>query len=223
MKNERALNMASRSFAVIGFLASALVVSFAQGAPAPPRAPAPAPRPVLAKVAVISFQLAVFQTADFRNRFDALKKKYTPRTDEIKSLNDEISNLDKQLQADSDKLTEKERESRAATIDRKKSQAQRITKDAQNDFQGDVQQIYSDVATKLNGVVTDYAKKHGYTMVIGVVHNAQKPSPVLWSNPSADITQAVVDEFNTRSGAPAPAAHPAAKPARPVATPGKTH
>ncbi len=201
----------SRSFAIVAVLASAVVVSAAQTtSTAKARAVPP-------KVAVISFQMAVFQTNEFRREFDALKTKFAPKNEQVKTLNDEIAGLEKQLQAETDKLSDLERASRAQAIERKKSEAKRFTEDAQKDFEQEVQQIYSGVASKLNDVLSAYAKKQGYTMVVGVVHNPQQASPVLWTNPSADITQGIVDAFNAKPDAPVSPARPAAKPVKPKA------
>jgi outer membrane protein len=201
----------SRSFAIVAVLASAVVVSAAQTTSTAKA------RVVPPKVAVISFQMAVFQTNQFRREFDALKTKFAPKNEQVKTLNDEIAGLEKQLQAEADKLSDQERASRAQAIERKKSEAKRFTEDAQKDFEQEVQQIYSGVASKLNDVLSVYAKKQGYTMVVGVVHNPQQASPVLWTNPSADITQVIVDAYNAKPDAPVSPARPAAKPVKPQA------
>ena len=217
MKTERVLNPLNRSFAIAALLVSIVVASPAQ------TKPAAKPRPVTPKIAVVSFQMAVFQTNEFRREFDALKTRFAPKIEQAKTFNAEIADLEKQLQADAGKLNDQERAGRAEVIDRKKSQAKRFTDDAQHDFEQEVQQIYAGVASKVNDVVSAYAKKQGYTMVVGVVRSQQVPSPVLWTDPSADITQAVVDACNVPPPAPVPPIQSSAKPAKPRAKPRNAH
>src|SRR5580693_319899 len=121
-----------RSLVLIVTLASGMVLSAAaQTSPAPAAQAAPAGP---AKVAVIEFQAAVGQTNEFQRSFTDLQKKYEPKRNQLKTQADEIDSLEKQLQAQGDKLSDAERASRAKVIDDKKKQAQRFAEDAQNDL-----------------------------------------------------------------------------------------
>src|ERR1035441_9299552 len=125
-----------RSLALVFTLASGFALSAAAQTPA---APASAPAGPT-KIAVIAFQAAVGQTNEFQRNFADLQKKYEPKRAAIKTLSDEVDNLTKQLQTQGDKLSDAERASRAKTIDDKKKQLQRTGEDAQNDFQGEMQE-----------------------------------------------------------------------------------
>ncbi len=120
-----------RSLALVVMLASGLVLSAAAQTPAAPAAsaaPAAVRRP--AKIAVIAFQLAVAQTNEGQRDFADLQKKYAPKEAALKSLNDEIDNLTKQLQAQGATLSAKpSAPTRAKTIDDKKKQLDRDTED----------------------------------------------------------------------------------------------
>jgi len=179
---------------------------------AAPAAAVPAGPP---KIAVIAFQEAVAQTNDFQRKFADLQKKFDPKRQELKTLNDEIANLQKELQAQSATLSDAERARRAKAIDEKQKQLKRTGEDAQGDFQQQMQQTYADVASKVVDVMNSYAQEHGYTVVLDG-GNQQQPV-VLYATPSADITKAVVDAYNVKSGVPAPPAQPtAAAPAAPT-------
>jgi outer membrane protein len=157
-----------------------------------------------AKVAVIAFQAAVTQTNEFQRNFADLQKKYDPRRQQIKSLSDEVDNLTKQLQAQGGQMTDAERVSRSRTIDEKKRQLDRETQDAQSDFQNDAQQLISGMAGKVGGVMTELAAKLGFTLVLDA--GDQQTATVLYAIPSSDITKAVIDAYNAKSGIPAPPA-----------------
>ena len=207
-----------RSVAFVLTLASGLALNAAAQTPSAPGAAAPAVAAPAAttpagpaKIAVVAFQVAVAQTNEGQRSFADLQKKYQPKQTQLKSLNDEIDNLTKQLQASGEKLSEEERAARAKTIDDKKKQLQRDAEDAQNDMQNEMQELYSSLASKVYDVLNDYSKQHGFTLVLDV---AQQQSPVLYATESTNITKAIIDAYNVKSGVPAPS--PAAAGSAPV-------
>jgi outer membrane protein len=192
-----ALNAAAQVPAAPSLSSSAPASSSAAGtAPAGP-----------AKIAIVAFQVAVAQTNEGQRNFADLQKKYDPKRQQLKALNDEIDGLTKQLQSQGDKLSESERSNRAKTIDDKKKQLQREAEDAQNDMQQEMQQLYQTLASKVYDVLAGYAQEHGYTLVLDV---AQQQTPVLYATDSTNITKAVIDAYNVKSGVPAPPTQPAA-------------
>jgi len=104
------------------------------------------------------------------------------------------------------------------TIDDKTKQLQRSAQDLQSNEQQDGQQTFNQVANKVGEVMISYAQQQGFSLVLDA---GQQNSNVLWAMPSTDITKAVIEAYNTKSGVPAP---PAAVPSAPAprATPG-TH
>ncbi len=194
------------SVALVLTLASGLVLTAAAQTPsAPDAAAAPAATAPAgpAKIAVVAFQVAVAQTNEGQRSFADLQRKYQPKQTQLKALSDEIDNLTKQLQASGDKLSDNERAARAKTIDDKKKQLERSAEDAQNDMQNEMQELYSSLASKVYDVLNDYSKQHGYTLVLDV---AQQQSPVLYATESTNITKAIIDAYNVKSGVPAPPA-----------------
>jgi outer membrane protein len=155
-----------------------------------------------ARVAVIAFQAAIGKTNEFQRDLADLQKKYGPRRDQLKTLSDQVDSLTKQLQDQGTQLSESERVSRARTLDEKKKELDRETQDAQSDFQNDLQQLVSTIAEKVGTLMTDYATKHGYTLVLDA--GDQQNAMVLYAVPSTDITQTIIDAYNEKSGVPAP-------------------
>ena len=201
-----------RSLAILVTLASGLVLSAAaQTSPAASAGPA--------KVAVIAFQAAVGQTNEFQRDFADLQKKYEPKRNQLKSMADEIDTLEKQLQAQGDKLSDAERASKAKTIDDKKKQAQRFAEDAQNDLTQEMQEVYNGVASKVYDVLASYAQQQGFTLVVDGSSNQQQAPVVLYASPSTDITKAVIDAYNLKSGVPPPPPPPTAAAPKPAVKP----
>jgi outer membrane protein len=191
------------SVALVLTLASGFALNAAAQIPSAPASPAAAAAPSgPAKIAIIAFQPAVAQTNEGQKAFADLQKKYQPKQTQLKSLSDEVDKLTKDLQAQGDKLSEPERAARAKTVDDKKKQLERSAEDAQNDFQNEMNELYGALAQKVYDVLNDYAKQHGYTLVLDI---AQQQSPVLFANDSSNITKAVIEAYNTKSGVAAPA------------------
>ena len=185
-----------RSLALILTLASGFALSAAaQTTVAPATAPGPA------KIAVIAFQVAVAQTNEGQRDFADLQKKFEPRRDQLKTLSDQIDTLTKQLQAQAATLSEAEQQTRARAIDEKKKQLDRDSQDAQSDFQQAIQDMYTALASKVYDVMEDYAKQHGFTMVIDI---SQQQSPVLYATANVNISKEIIDAYNLKSGVPAP-------------------
>ena len=68
--------------------------------------------------------------------------------------------------------------------------------------------------SKVYDVMQSYAEQQGYTLVLDV---SQQQSPVLYAINSTNITKAVIDAYNLKSGVPAPPAQPAAAAPKPAA------
>jgi outer membrane protein len=205
-----------RTVATVIALASCLALNAAAQTPA---AATPAAAPAgPAKIAIIGFEQAVSATNDFKRRFADLQKKYEPKRTQIQTLNTEIASLQKELQAQSATMTDADRAAKAKQLDDKQKELKRTGEDAQADFQQDMQQTYSTVAGKVAETLDAYAKDHGYTVVLDG-GNQQVPV-VLYASESTNITKAIVEAYNTKSGIPAPESPAAAS--APTPRPGAT-
>jgi outer membrane protein len=205
----------NRKFASTAALALGLTLG-AAAQTVPPASASPAASP---KIAVISFQLAVAQTNEGQRSLAEIEKKYDPKRQKLKAQSDELDALNKQLQTQNDKLSDTERASRAKTIEDKKKIFDRDVADAKNDFQTEMQDMISGLASKVYDVLAAYAQKQGYTLVLD---ESQQGGPVLIASPKTDITKAIIEAYNVKSGVPAPpaaAAPSAAKPAPQSAKP----
>jgi outer membrane protein len=167
--------------------------------------------PAVPKVGIVAIQAALANTNEGKKELDALQQRFGPKEAELKTMNDEVENLKKQLQAQGDKLSEDERNNRVKTIESKQKTLQRNLDDAQTEFQQAQQEVINRLGGKMLKVMEDYAQKNGYTVIMDV---SSPQTPVLYAAQSTNITQQLVDAYNVAnpSAAPAPAA-PAPKPA----------
>ncbi len=204
------------------FVVAALAATFAVGAVAQTSLPPSAPLPASAtaaptgatKIAVIAFQPAVAATNEGRAAFARVQQKFQPKQTELKGLSDQIDTLKKQLQADGSTLSQEERATRLRTIDDKEKSLQREAQDAQADFQQAMSEAYQGIAQKFYAVLQDYCQENGYGAVFDM---SSQQTPVVWASKTADISEAVVQEYNQKSGVAAPPTS-AAQPATPATT-----
>jgi outer membrane protein len=206
----------SRSLSLVCLLVSGLSLSaVAQAGAAAPGAAANSAAPSTpststSKIAVINFQGAVAQTNEGQRNFSELQKKFDPKRTALKTQSDEVDALKKQLQASGDKLSDTERQTRLKSIDEKEKALQRSAEDAQNDFQQEMQETYQQLAEKVYGVLQSYAQQNGYSVVLDAAASQQQAPTVLWANQGTDITRAVIEAYNTKSGIPAQPSVPSA-------------
>jgi outer membrane protein len=218
---------ASATLAVVfGFSLFALAQT-APAAGAPAAAPAPnAPSAAAAaakatgtKIGTINIEQAIFASNEGRRDFDTLAKKFEPKQNELKSLADEIDSLNKQLNAQQDKLNDESRDKLVKQIETKKKSFDRATQDAQEDFQAQQGEIGNKILTKMAPIIQKYVVDNGYGLLLDT-SQAWPRSPVIVSMPVMDITQPIVEAYNVQSGVPAPpAGSTAQKPAAKSSTP----
>jgi outer membrane protein len=204
-KSKEFQNIMKRSLFVITALAATFAVGAVAQTSQPPSAPAPEAAAVsptgATKVAVIAFQPAVAATNEGRAALAKVQQKFQPKQTELKGLSDQIDALKKQLQADGSTLSEQERATRLRTIDDKEKSLQREVQDAQSDYQQAISETFQGLAQKFLAVLQDYAQANGYGAVFD---SASQQTPVVWYSKAADISEAVVQEYNQKSGVAAP-------------------
>jgi outer membrane protein len=209
----------------LSVIALAQAADPAAGAPAaattpnaPSAAAAAAAKATGTKVGTINIEQAIFSSNEGRRDFEVLGKKFEPKQNELKGLADEIDSLKKQLNAQQDKLNEESRDKLVKQIETKQKSFDRATQDAQEDFQGQQGEIGNKILTKMAPLIVKYSSENGYGMILDTSQQWPR-GPVIWYGPAVDITQPIVEAYNTQSGVAAPAAGSVApKPVRPAAS-----
>jgi outer membrane protein len=187
----------------------------AASSPATSAASTSAPTGAVTKVGTINIEQAVLGSNEGQRDFEGLRKKLEPKQNELKSQNDELESLQKQLQTQDGKLNDDARAALVKQIETKKKSFDRAVQDAQEDAQNQQKEIFQRILQKMAPSIVQYAKDSGLSMIVDI-SNPWPQSPVLWANEGVDITKPVVDAYNVQSGVPAPAA--SGGPAKPAAT-----
>lgn len=171
-----------------------------------PAAPAAvAPHAVPAKIALIEYEQVAAATNEGQRAIQEIQTKYAPKKTQIDSESAEVDSLKKQLQSAPSTLSDEERSSKLRTIDTKEKQLQRDAQDATQAYNGDLQDALGKVAQKLGPTVMKYVQDNGYTLLLDLSgQQAQGGVTVMWAQPGTDISQAIVEAYNTSSGVAAP-------------------
>ena len=174
------------------------------------------------KVGTINIQEAIFGSNEGQKEIQVLQKKFEPKQAELKSQNDELESLKKQLNTQGDKLNEDAAGNLKKQIETKQKSFDRNVQDAQEEFGSQQQDIASKILQKMAPMIVKYSQENGF----GIIVDTSKPWPqsnVLWWGEAVDITKPVVEAYNVQSGVaapPAPAGSAAPKPTTPRAPSG---
>src|SRR5947209_3160606 len=188
-----------------------VISAFALGLATLAHAQAAAP----SKVAIIHVQNAILQTKDGQRAQGELNTKFTPKKNAIEKKQSDIAALQDQMKKGSATMSDDAKNKIARDIDSNQKSLQRDTEDFEADVQQEEGKIMQDLGQKMMDVIIKYATQNGFSMVVDV---SSPQTPVLWADPSVDITNEIVklyDQAHPGSGA-APAG---AKPTAPAAKP----
>ena len=157
-----------------------------------------------AKIGTININSAILYSNEGQRDFEAMRKKFEPKQNELKSQTDEIDGLKKQLNTQGNTLNDDAK----GTLQRQIEQKQKAFERGQQDFQEEVSNQENEIAQrilqKMAPVVQKFAKDNGFALLLDT-SNQWPQGPVLWQTETIDITTAVVAAYNAQSGVPAPA------------------
>jgi outer membrane protein len=182
------------------------------------QAPTTGPVDTTFRIATINMQQTILASNEGRRDFEALNLKFEPKEAELKRLSEEIDGLKKQLDTQQSMLNDEARGKLVTSIESKKKNLDRATQDAQEDFESQRRELVDKLLTKLAPIVQKYFNDNHYSLLLDTSQSWPQ-GPVVMASPATDITQQVLEAYNTVSGVPALApSNSAAKPAKPPTT-----
>jgi outer membrane protein len=177
---------------------SSAALPSAPGAASDP--PAVTTNPNAKGIAAINVEQAIFASNEGKRDMDTLSKKFEPKSNELKTQNDELEALKKKVNtATDDTKPELQRQ-----LEVKQKALDRAAQDAREDFQTQQNEIGQRILQKMAPVIMKYANENG----LGMILDTSQPWPqglVLWAGPAMDITKPIVDAYNAQSGIAPPA------------------
>lgn len=149
--------------------------------------------PNSAKIGIVNIQDAIVATNEGKKEFDALKQRFEPKQTELKSLNDEVEAMKKDLQAKQNTLNDAEKARQMKNLETKQQTLQRNYEAAQSEFQQAEQAVVNRLGGKMLSVLEKYATNNSYALILDV---SNPQTPVLWASKATNITKELVDAYN---------------------------
>ena len=133
------------------------------------------------KIAVISLQKAVFDTADIKKASAEMEARYKPRADKLRQTQEELASVSQRLQQGAGQMTPQAESELRSQGQRLQKEAQRMQDDLQADVQADRQDILTKANTRMGEVVKKLAEERGIDLVI-------EEQATAYFKPTMDIT-----------------------------------
>ncbi|HEY2017943.1 MAG TPA: OmpH family outer membrane protein [Bryobacteraceae bacterium] len=163
--------------------------------------PAQAPK----KPATINVQSAILSTKEGQKAAQDLQNKFSARRQTLEKRQSDLTALQSRMRSGSATMTQQAKEKLISDIDTQTKAWNQDTQDFNAEIQQEQGQIMNTVGQKMLEIIDKYATEHGIFMVADV---SNPRSPVLWADPSDDITNDVIKLYDQAH--PLPAATPPA-------------
>lgn len=151
------------------------------------------------KIGVINVQRALITTKDGQKALADLNARVAPKQKEFNTRQQEIAQLEDQLRQGSNTLGDEKKAQLARDIEIKKKKLTRDTQDAQEQVQGQQQQVLQSLSQKLMTVLSKYAKDNKYMLIM---ESGEPSTQVIYAADSLDITQEIVTLYDKQYAAP---------------------
>lgn len=186
--------MIGNRFIVAGVVAAAALVAL------------PAPAQTAQKSGVIEVQRIVQESAVGKESLARIQKVQTAKTEDLTKRQTELRDLEKKIQDQGKSLSEEAMEKAQKDYQSKALELKRFQDDAQRELEELQRKELGELERRVLPVIESVAKELGYTLIFN-----KYQSGLLHADGSVDITDAVIQKFNTAiAAAPKTDAKPAA-------------
>ncbi len=162
-----------------------------------------ASKPALAaKIAVVSMRDAMINTQDGKKAMAGMQAKFDPMRVGLEKRQAELQTMAEQLRKGTATMAAEAQQKLNNELAAKKKSFDRDADDLNAEVEQEDGKLMQDLTVKMGGVIDEYAKQNGYTVVMDAAQ------PVLWAAETANITPDIVKLYDQK--------HPAAKPTAPA-------
>ena len=160
------------------------------------------------KLATIFVQNAILGTKEGGKAQQELQTRFAARKQELEKMQADIQALQARNRAGGPAMNEEARSRLMREIDAKTKTLNRDSQDFNDEVQQEQGKLINELGGRMMEVIVKYATQNGIAAVIDV---SSPQTPVLWADPSIDITNQMIKLYDE--------AHPVAEPAKPAAPP----
>jgi Skp family chaperone for outer membrane proteins len=147
------------------------------------------------KIGGVNVQEAIFRIQEGQKHRAELEAKYGPVEERIRGMQTGLDGLRERFQRGEQTLSDDARVALMSEIDRKSKSLDRAVEDAREDFQYDQERLLGGVSSRLLGIVTEYASRNDYALV---VDSSSLSASVLLVAAQADITEEIIREYDRK-------------------------
>ena len=165
--------------AVLWMLAGVLLanVAWAEGAP---------------KIGYVDLQRALNESAGGKKAKEEFKVQVDKLQAQLKRQKDDLDNMKDQLEKKSLVMKEEERGNLEEDYRKKLRDFERTYKDSQADLQKKDNELTGVIIRDLQEIIRNYGERENYTLILETGSSA-----VLYGAKGADLTEAIIDEYNS--------------------------
>jgi outer membrane protein len=194
--------------AILPFMALA-AFSFAPAAMAQAGAPP-------TKFRVMDMRTAIIATAEAKADVAQLQSQFAPQTAQIESLNKQIDEVARKLQAGANTLSDEEKARLTRSGQMLQSQYKRASDQLEEQSNAAQQDLVDGIGRKMMDLVETYAKENGLDAVL---NTSSDSIGVLYKAPSMDVTQEIVKLYDQKYPVKAATTAAPPKPSTPPTSP----
>jgi outer membrane protein len=144
------------------------------------------------KIGYVDLQRALNESETGKKAKEEFKVQVDKLQGQLKKQKDEIDNLKEQLEKKALVMKEEERANLEDDYRKKLRDFERNYKDSQTDLQKKDTELTGGIIKDLQDVIRDYGEREGYTLILEATNSA-----VLYGAKSADLTEAIMQQYNT--------------------------
>lgn len=146
------------------------------------------------KIAIIDMKQALQTVKAGKNAIAQLEKDFNERKKEIQSGEEKLKKMTDEFKKQSLVLSDQAKRERQEKLQREFMQLQELSTRANMEMQQKQQTLTEPIVKKIKGIVSDLARKRGYTLVL------EKNENVVLYTELDDITVDVINQYDKQSG-----------------------
>jgi outer membrane protein len=150
------------------------------------------------RVAVVDMQRALNECDAGKKAKDQVRAKFEKAQNELKKEREDLDKARDEFEKKSILLKEDERRDRERELENRTLDFKRKYEDMQRDLKRTDAELTSGIVEQLYGIVSEYGKQQGYTLVL------EASSGLLYADKALDITDAIVKIHNSAPAAKGP-------------------
>ncbi|MBF0302985.1 MAG: OmpH family outer membrane protein [Desulfamplus sp.] len=145
------------------------------------------------KIGVVDFQKILTTSTYGKRATEELNRKGKGMEDDIKSKENELLNLQKQFEKDSVVMSKDKKEAKQKELRTKFNDFKTLRAKYMDEFKGMQATHFNKIRNDVLNITNEIGKKEGFTIII-----EKNEGGMMYSDPSLDVTDKVISEFNRR-------------------------